>query len=319
MRKTRLADLHTTTRCVVVILVMALTLDATSQMPASSQPTFVQVPGGKVEVTLPDEPMTLSAADLLNWIKNSAGAVSTYYGRFPVTHLSLRIRAGSGSGIRHGVTYPTDGGLILITIGREATTQALTDDWVLTHEMIHLAFPSMADNHHWIEEGISTYVEPVARAQTGRLPVAEVWKEFIRDMPKGQPGFGDAGLDHTPTWGRTYWGGAMFCLVADVRIHERTRNRKGLRDALRAVMEHGGTISEDWEIEKALAIGDKATGTGVLQELYREMRDKPSPVDLDQLWNKLGLSLKAGEVLFDDKAQEAAIRKAITADHASVP
>src|SRR5215472_6728428 len=303
----------------IVIPVLSMTLAVAQHVPTNSQPRFVQVAGGKIEVTLPDDPMTLSADDLLNWIKNSAGAVSTYYGRFPVTHLSLRIRAGSGSGVRHGVTYPTDGGLILITVGREATTQALADDWVLTHEMIHLAFPSMADNHHWIEEGISTYVEPVARAQAGRLPVAEVWKEFIRDMPKGQPGFGDAGLDHTPTWGRTYWGGAMFCLVADVRIHERTRNRKGLRDALRAVMEQGGTISEDWEIEKALAIGDKATGTGVLQELYREMRDKPSPVDLDQLWNKLGLSLKAGEVLFDDKAQEAAIRKAITADHASVP
>src|SRR5215470_4273 len=239
MRKTRLADLHTATRCVVMILVMALTLDATSQMPASSKPTFVQVPAGKVEVTLPDEPMTLSAAELLNWIKNSAGAVSTYYGRFPVTHLSLRIRAGSGSGIGHGVTYPTDGGLILITIGREATTQALTDDWVLTHEMIHLAFPSMADNHHWIEEGISTYVEPVARAQAGRFPIAGVWKQFIRDMPKGQPDTGDKGLDNTPTWGRTYWGGAMFCLTADVKIREHTRNALGLEHALRAINRAG--------------------------------------------------------------------------------
>jgi hypothetical protein len=303
----------------MLALPIALATTCGQQQQPDSQTRTVQVPGGNIEVSLPGEPMALSPADLLNWIKNCAGVVSTYYGRFPVTHLSLRIRAGSGSGIRHGVTYPTDGGLILITVGRDATTQALADDWVLTHEMIHLAFPSMADNHHWIEEGISTYVEPVARAQAGRLPVEEVWKEFIRDMPKGQPGFGDAGLDHTPTWGRTYWGGAMFCLVADVRIRERTQNRKGLRDALRAITNHGGTISEDWEIEKALAIGDKATGTGVLQELYREMRDKPSPVDLDQLWNKLGLSLRAGEVIFDDKAQEAAIRRAITADTANVP
>ena len=290
----------------------AILAGASQQPQANSQPIVLAVPGGKIEVTLPDETMTLSAGDLLNWVKNCAGAVATYYGRFPVTHLSLRIRSGSGSGIRHGVTYPTDGGLILITVGREATTQALAGDWVLTHEMIHLAFPSMADEHHWIEEGISTYVEPVARAQAGRLAVAAVWKDFIRNMPQGQPGFGDAGLDHTPTWGRTYWGGAMFCLVADVRIRERTRNRKGLRDALRAILDHGGTISEDWEIDKALAIGDKATGTGVLQELYQEMRNKPSPVDLDQLWNKLGLAVKDGNVIFDDKASEAVIRRAIT-------
>jgi len=282
------------------------------QEQSGTQTASVRVSGGTIEVTLPDVPMALSADDLLHWVKNCAGAVATYYGRFPVDHLNLRIRAGSGSGIRRGVTYPTNGGLILVTVGRESTTQALADDWVLTHEMIHLAFPSMADEHHWIEEGISTYVEPVARAQAGQFPIAGVWKQFIRDMPKGQPDTGDKGLDNTPTWGRTYWGGAMFCLTADVKIRERTQNRKGLRDALRAIVDHGGTISEDWDIEKALAIGDKATGTDVLRQLYREMRDKPSPVDLDQLWIKLGLAMKDGDVTFNDKAPEAGIRQAIT-------
>jgi hypothetical protein len=42
------------------------------------------------------------------------------------------------------------------------------------------------------------------------------------------------------------------------------------------------------------------------------MRDKPSPVDLDQLWKKLGVALDADEVIFNDKAPEAVIRKAIT-------
>lgn len=295
------------------LLAIALMLcPSGSRAQAGSQPTIMKVPGGTIEVTLPEEAMTLSKNDLLTWVKNCAGAVAAYYGHFPVPHLTLRIRASDGSGVRHGVTYPTNGGLILVSVGRAATLQTLADDWVLTHEMIHLAFPSMGDNHHWIEEGLSTYVEPVARAQVGQLPVVEVWKQFIRDMPQGQPGDGDQGLDHTPTWGRTYWGGAMFCLLADVRIHERTRNRKGLRDALRAIVDHGGTISEDWEIEKTLAIGDQATGTRVLLELYHQMRDKPAPVDLDELWNKLGVALHSDEVIFNDKAPEAAIRKAIT-------
>src|SRR5215471_4195927 len=313
MRKTRLADLHTATRCVVMILVMALTLDAASQMPTSSQPTFIQVPGGKVEVTLPDEPMTLSAADLLNWIKNSAGAVSTYYGRFPVTHLSLRIRAGSGSSIRRGVTYPTNGGLILITVGREATTQALADDWVLTHEMIHLAFPSMADEHHWIEEGISTYVEPVARAQAGQLSVTEVWKQFIRDMPQGQPDAGDKGLDHTPTWGRTYWGGALFWFLADVEIRERTGNQFSLQDALRRILAEGGTVAEGWSLDRALSAGDRAIALPVLKRLYERMRASPAPVDLDALFERLGVRTIGTQISFDDRAPIASVRRGITA------
>src|SRR5262245_9819474 len=149
------------------------------------------------------------------------------------------------------------------------------------------------------------------------MSLNEFWRTFIRDMPKGQPAPGDEGLDNTHTWGRTYWGGAMFCLVADVRIRERTGNRKSLQDALRGVLNGGGDISKDWDIERALALGDKATGTHALRDLYRQMRDKPSPVDLDQLWKKLGVELKEGKVSFNDKAPQAGIRKAIAAQHST--
>jgi hypothetical protein len=277
-----------------------------------SQPdVMMQVPGGEIQITLPDKQLNVSSPDLLEWVRSSADAVVQYYGHFPVPHLTLRIRVGRRKGVTRGVTYPKNGGLINVAVGPGTDIDDLKDDWVLTHEMIHLAFPSMADNHHWIEEGIATYVEPLARARVGHFPVAEVWKQFILNMPKGQPAAGDRGLDNTPTWGRTYWGGAMFCLVADVQIHERTRNRKGLQDSLRAILKHGGVISKDWDIEKAFAIGDHATGTHVLQSLYQEMRDKPAPVDLDRLWLKLGVALKSGDVVFDDNAADAAIRKAI--------
>lgn len=274
--------------------------------------TVLRVAGGEIHITLPAEQMTVSTHDLLEWVTSAANAVAHYYGHFPVPHPALRIRAGSRNGVSHGITYAKGGGLIVVTVGASAGIDALKDDWVLTHEMIHLAFPSMAENHHWIEEGISTYVEPVARAQMGQIPVAEVWKQFIRDMPQGEPESGDQGLDRTSTWGRTYWGGAIFCLLADVQIREQTRNRKGLQDSLRAILDHGGVISQDWDIERALAVGDRATGTHVLDGLYQEMRDKPAPIDLDQLWQKLGVALENGEVVFNDRAAEAAIRKAIT-------
>ena len=272
----------------------------------------MRVEGGEIHITLPDEQLKVSSQELLDWVKSAAGAVVHYYGHFPVPQLTLQVRTGRRDGAIHGVTYAKGGGLIKVTVGPETDTDALKDDWVLTHEMIHLAFPTMAENHHWIEEGISSYVEPVARAQVGQFPVPEVWKQFILNMPKGQPAPGDQGLDQTPTWGRTYWGGAMFCLVADVRIRERTRNRKGLQDALRAILNHGGVVSQNWDIERAFAIGDRATGADVLQSLYKEMRDKPVAIDLDQLWQKLGVGLQDGEVVFDDHAADAAIRKAIT-------
>lgn len=277
----------------------------------------LKISGATIDVTLPDGPMKLSHDQLLGWVKNSASTVADYYGHFPVPHLTLKMRSTNGAGIRHGVTYPRNGGLILISVGRDADTAATKEDWVLVHEMIHLAFPSMEDDQHWIEEGISTYVEPVARAREGGMAVQEVWGTFVRDMPKGEPGPDDHGLDNTHTWGRTYWGGAIFCLLADVRIHERTKSHKGLEDALRGINRGGGNINEDWDIQKTLAMGDKATGTTVLRDLYQSMRDKPAPVDLDQLWTQLGIQMKDGSVAFNDKAPESNIRKAITAPPSS--
>jgi len=294
---------------IFVLIITLIKLHAAAPTPYE---TVMNVAEGKIDITLPDDPIQLTRDDLLHWVKTAANTVSQFYGRFPVPHLTLRIRSDDRSGVHHGVTYATNGGLILISVGRTATIRDLESDWRMTHEMIHLAFPNMEDDHRWIEEGISTYVEPVARAQAGQLTPETVWKEFARDMPQGQPASGDQGLDNTHTWGRTYWGGALFCLSADVQIREKTHNRKSLRDALRAINSKGN-VAEDWDIKKAFAVGDKATGTTVLQNLYREMRDKPTPVDLDSMWQKLGVELKDGKVIFNDKAPEASIREAITA------
>jgi hypothetical protein len=300
-----------------IAVLLAIPLKSFSTQENSTDAATLKVSGATIDVTLPEGPMKLSRQELLGWVKSSASTVADYYGHFPVPHLTLKMRSTSGSGVRHGVTYPKDGGLILISVGRDANIAATKEDWVLVHEMIHLAFPSMEDDQHWIEEGISTYVEPVARARSGGMPVKEAWGTFVRDMPKGEPAQDDQGLDNTHTWGRTYWGGAIFCLLADVRIHERTKNRKGLEDALRGINRGGGNINEDWDIGKVLAMGDKATGTTVLRDLYQSMRDKPAPVDLDQLWTKLGIQMKDGDVAFNDKAPEADIRKAITAPPSS--
>jgi hypothetical protein len=108
----------------------------------------------------------------------------------------------------------------------------------------------------------------------------------------------------------------MFCVVADVRIREQRHNQKGLQDALRGILAAGGNITQDWEIERAFAVGDKATGTTVLTDLYQEMRDKPDPVDLAALWKRLGIQRQPdGSIKFDPSAPEANIRDAITTRH----
>jgi len=98
-----------------------------------------------------------------------------------------------------------------------------------------------------------------------------------------------------------------------VQIRERTHNRYGLQDALRAVVAAGGNVETSWPLERAFALADKAVGVPVLEDLYAEMKDKPVTPDLPALWKKLGVALKDGKIVYDDSAPDAAIRKAITA------
>jgi len=135
---------------------------------------------------------------------------------------------------------------------------------------------------------------------------------MIEGMPEGLPKRGDRGLDRTPTWGRTYWGGALFWLLADIEIRERSGGRKSLDDALRAIVNDGGDGSAWWPAKKIFALGDKAIGMPVLETLHKKMGGHPAPTDLGALWKSLGVSLRENRITFTDDAPLAAIRRALT-------
>ena len=226
-------------------------------VPADEMTSTILVGSSRIDVHIESGSMQLSNQELMQWVRMAADSVATYYERFPVPAVALRIIPTDGRGVRGGQTFGAkEGGRISIHVGKETTVRGLNSDWMLTHEMVHLSFPSMADEHHWIEEGIATYVEPIARVRAKHMDAHEMWFELVRDLHQGLPQSGDEGLDNTHTWGRTYWGGALFCFLADIEIHKQTNNRKGLDDALRGILNAGGEIRYDWPIEKALTAGD---------------------------------------------------------------
>jgi hypothetical protein len=289
--------------------------------PVATTQTF-HIAGSTIQVDFAPGTLDLPAPQVMQWIENAATSVATYYGRFPVPRDRILVVPAPSSPVndRHGVMQGTTWGDVggspaftRIRLGQHSTLQDLTDDWMMTHELTHTGFPSQEDEHHWIEEGLAVYIEPVARVQAGFLQPEQIWADMVRDMPKGNPQSGDQGLDQTHTWGRTYWGGAQFCLLADVTIREQTHNRKGLQDALRAIVAAGGTIDQEWPIRKTLQTGDAGTGTHVLEQQYDRMATTPVTIDLDGLWKKLGIIRTEAGIRFDDTAPDAAIRAAITA------
>jgi hypothetical protein len=283
-------------------------------------PVFVQaqtdqmfrVDRGEIEVAFASPPSQALRDLIVKRLTTSAEAVTAYYGQYPVTHLEIDVRFHPGHGVNSGKAFGWNGARIAVSVGEASTAADFANDWVTTHEMVHLAFPSVDERHHWIQEGQAVYIEPVARARIGELTAEKVWGDMVDAMPQGLPKEGDRGLDYTHTWERTYWGGAIFCLLADVEIRKRTHNQKGLEDALRAILASGGTIESEWSLERAIEIGDRAVGVPVLHELYEQMKATPVSVDLNSLWQKLGVERHNGETRFDDTAPLAPIRRAIT-------
>jgi hypothetical protein len=317
-------------RWIAVIAVVATTLAGAASFHAAAQSEYMrgdrmpydafdklpktdlEISGGTIHTAFAPGNIALPREKILDWIKASAKAVSTYYGRFPVSSLRLLIVPVDGARVRGGTTWGYRGAAIRLPFGRDSTEDDLKRDWVLVHEMVHTALPDLDDRYAWLSEGLAVYVEPVARVQAGDLTAQEIWQAMMRDMPKGLPQAGDQGLDNTDTWGRKYWGGAMFCLLADIEIRKRTGNKFGLQDAMRGVLAAGGNHEQDWSIERVLTTADKAVGVDVLTHLHNGMGSKPVTPDLAALWRDLGLKLQGESLAFDDTAPLAAIRKAIT-------
>ncbi len=232
----KLGDLRASRIAAGMVAALFLLWAAGELSPVSANPSETPAPieslsigGAAINVEIQPGDLSLPRARVLDWVRRSACAISEYYGGFPVRKVEVKVvPIGEGRGVIFGRTVLVDETLVIrVGLSRFATDSSLRDDWVMTHEMVHLAFPSVSHEHHWIEEGIATYVEPIARSQVGDLSPETVWRELMDGLPKGLPASGDRGFDNTHTWGRTYWGGALFCLMADVEIHRRSHNRYG--------------------------------------------------------------------------------------------
>jgi hypothetical protein len=323
MRASLTAAIAAGLSCALAVLApLALPAGAAATQDRCPERTSIalEVGGGLLCAGVDDPAHAIQPPLLRNWIERSARIVADYYAGFPAPQVLLRIQAAPGHGVRGGRTTNESGLVIQVTVGREVTADELAADWVLVHEMVHLALPELGRRHNWLAEGLATYVEGIARAQFGNRDISDVWAEYRHSMPLGLPRAGEGGMDETPTWGRTYWGGALYCLLADVAIREQTGNRAGLQTALRAILRGtGGYRAEERDIDEVLRIGDAATGTRVLEDLYRKVKATPMTPDLDGLWSRLGVPEDPKSQPFDAHAPLAAIRVAITAPPSAAP
>lgn len=278
--------------------------------PAANDPDRIDV-GGSALVVRSRGLDPLPRAMLHEWTRGAAQMIATYYGgTFPVPGLEITLQATTGD--RVGFGQHQDGRWIRIRYGRGCTAETFANDWVMVHEMLHATFPDLSDDHRWMQEGLSTYLEPIVRARAGATAEHDVWRRWTNSMHHGRPKPGDGGLDETHTWGRLYWGGTLFWFVADVRVRELTDNRRSIRDIVTHIAEQGGNGRASWSTARVVAQADAATDTTVVSALYDAMAKAPGDIDLPALLSRLGVVGEGEAVRFDPAAPLAAIRSAIT-------
>ncbi len=275
--------------------------------------TTAATPAATIDLAFVPEPgRAVARAPIAHAMARAAAVVTRYFHRFPVERLLVLVVPTEGDDL-HGRTLGGGGATLILSVGVDAGAAAIARSWVPAHELTHLAFPTVSRRELWIAEGLATYLEPIERARAGDLSAEKVWRDLVDGLPNGEPEPGDRGLDHTQTWGRTYWGGALYCMLADLEIRQRTGNRRSLDDAVRAIVAAGGTLENSWPLARALAVGDAAVGVPVLTALWRRLGDAPVTIDLDAWWKRLGIRRENGRLVFDDRAPLAALRRSITA------
>ena len=271
----------------------------------------VRAPPGSIDVTLLGTPLAMGDDAALRWVGDGASCVAALFGRFPVDTTVFVVPAAGADHVVFGRVMSLTGGSVMLLFGSQTAFRSEHDDWVVVHELFHLGMPSFVGEGHWLEEGMATYYEPVLRARAGWTSAEALWQHFVHEMPRGlRKADEPASLEERDDIDSTYWGGALFALLADVRIREATKGARSLDDVMRAALAQMGDSTHVGTVAQFLRIGDEAVGGHVLADLYAGYALRGEAVDLDALWRALGVDGEPERPLHD--APLAALRKAVS-------
>jgi predicted metalloprotease with PDZ domain len=274
-----------------------------------------RVAGATLDVALLGPPLSMGDEAAAAWVSGAADCVASLYGRFPVDATVFVVPVRGADQLVFGRVLSLAGASVVLLFGDEARPTSAHEDWIAVHELFHLGTPSFVGEGHWLEEGLATYYEPILRARAQWTSEGELWRHFMREMPRGlrKPGAPPA-LEDRDDIDSTYWGGALFALLADVRIREQTHGARSLDDVLRASLARLGDATHSATVAEFLALGDESSATHVLTDLYARDAVAGEPVDLDALWRSLGIEPRPdGGVALRDDAPLAGIRAALVA------
>jgi hypothetical protein len=271
------------------------------------------VPDATVHAVLLGPPLAMGDGAATSWVRDAAGCVASLYGRFPVDATVFVVPVQGADEVVFGRVMSLSGASVALLVGSQTQPTAEHDDWVVVHELSHLGTASFMGEGHWLEEGLATYYEPILRERAGWMTERQLWEHFVREMPRGLPRAGEPpNIEERDDIDSTYWGGALFAFLSDLRIRTATKGTRSLDDAMRAALSHLGDATHEARLADFFRTGDDATGTDALASVDSGFAVQGQPPNLGATWRSLGVEVLAdGSVALHDDAPLAAVRKGI--------
>ena len=282
----------------------------------------VEVPGAVLRVALLDGSPAVEPDFVRQWLTRAAGAVTTLYGRFPVSQAQLVVVPSARGNEPVPWAYVLRGGspAAHFFINQRRPLAEFLTDWTAVHELSHMLLPYIRPEDAWLSEGTASYYQNVLRARAGMIPVAEAWQKlhsgFRRGM-KSMPGLtlADATdrMFRDGAFMRVYWEGAAMMLLADQRLRSRTGGAQSLDSALAQLRACCLSPETSWQARELFVKLDELTGTSVFGELYEAHVASTAFPRVGDAYPLLGLELdpEGESIRMLDAAPEIAFRDAI--------
>ncbi len=259
----------------------------------------MEVPGAALEISWVGGAMPLGKPRLRRWLRQAAEVTASLRGHFPVERAQILLMPTRGDDVTFGTVARGGGPSVALMVGKDIDEAALEDDWVATHEMVHLWLPKIKRADAWLYEGFATYYEAILRARTGDITPLRAMERLHDGFERGRrSGSGrtlqQESIDMFQTYAfwRVYWSGAALALKADVALRTGQGADKSLDDQIARIESCCRHKVRSWTAAELLeeASGGRPEGLGF--EARRHLGGVDFP-DMTETYQALGWRIDA--------------------------
>lgn len=213
-------------------------------------------------------------AGIDRWLAAAVDCVAQPWGgRFPIPRAQVVVvpSGPSRDPVDFGHAYQSGGAAVVLDLSSTARDSDLPLEWILVHELLHLAMPWIVGEDAWLGEGFVTYYQEVLRARAGAFGDAGPWQALEEGFQRGRSQPSDRTLAEDSrdmharhAYYRVYWSGAALSLRMDISLQQATRGRLALDDVLRLWSTPAFRARRGWRALDLLAETERALGVGGL-------------------------------------------------------